>query len=200
MPLMCPSCGRYQGNCECDRSLALKITNDRRPTVDEYFLSMARLASTRATCARRSVGCVLVNRRNHVVATGYNGVASGMTHCKGQPGATAMPCPGADCPSGTGLELCEAIHAEQNALLQCRDIYEIDTCYCTTAPCVTCSKLLMNTGCSRIVFSEDYPQSDAAARLWTKRSGRLWLKAEGGRLTVLNVFGERREVPYGYRL
>jgi len=80
-----------------------------RPTQDEYFLKMAELVSTRATCARRKVGCVLVNSRKHILATGYNGVASGMPHCIDE------PCPGANYPSGEGLDKCEAIHAEQNA-------------------------------------------------------------------------------------
>lgn len=138
-----------------------------RPTKDEYFLSIARLVSTRGTCKRRQVGCVLVNKRGHVLATGYNGVAMGQPHCLDK------PCAGADCISGTGLELCEAIHAEQNALLQCRDVWEIETIYCTIAPCVTCVKLLLNTGCERIVFADDYAHSNKSQSLW---GGRIWQK------------------------
>lgn len=140
-----------------------------RPTTDEYFISMAQLVSTRGTCKRRKVGCVLVNHRNHVIATGYNGVASGLPHC------TDVPCPGGDCMSGQGLDLCEAIHAEQNALLQCREVYEIKTVYCTAAPCIMCTKLLMNTSAEKIVFLEDYPHSAASKELW-ERKGRLWLQ------------------------
>jgi tRNA(Arg) A34 adenosine deaminase TadA len=66
---------------------------------------------------------------------------------------------------GKGLDLCEAIHAEQNALLQCRDTKEIEVAYVTASPCVTCVKLFMNTGCKRIVFLEEYPHS-AAKELW----------------------------------
>lgn len=83
-------------------------------------------------------------------------------------------CPGAFSESGTNLDGCEAIHAEQNALLQCKDVREIHTCYCTASPCVTCTKLLLNTGCMRIVFLEEYPHP-AAGELWT-RAGREWIQ------------------------
>ena len=81
-------------------------------------------------------------------------------------------CAGAWSPSGTNLDACQAIHAEQNALLQCRDIYQIHTAYVTASPCVTCCKLLLNTSCERIVFVEEYPHS-AARELW-EGAGRLW--------------------------
>lgn len=159
-----------------------------RPNRDEYFLRMAELVATRSTCLRRNVGCVLVNQRGHVLATGYNGVAAGLPHCNheqslfrikdnpisysqteaeeylGHPHA----CPGAQSPSGTNLDGCEAIHAEENALLQCRNVHEIDTIYCTTAPCFSCLKKLMNTSGWRIVFLEDYPHSEKSSQLWLR--------------------------------
>ena len=52
---------------------------------DEYFLEIANTVSQRGTCARRKVGCVLVDSANHIVATGYNGVPSGFIHCLDQP-------------------------------------------------------------------------------------------------------------------
>jgi len=137
-----------------------------RPSQDEYFLGMAALVAMRGTCARRAVGCILVDKRNHVLATGYNGPPSGVTHCIDE------PCPGAGEPSGEGLELCAAIHAEQNALLQCRDVWRIESAYCTASPCVTCTKLLMNTSCRRIVFTEHYPHPDARD-MWTGGE-RIW--------------------------
>jgi dCMP deaminase len=149
-----------------------------RPSKDVYFLRMAQLVATRATCARRQVGCVLVSGRGHVLATGYNGVAAGRPHCN-----EGHPCEGANLPSGTGLDLCQAAHAEQNALLQCHDVHEIETCYCTTAPCVTCTKLLLNTSCRRVVFVADYPHTQAAMQLWhgyqhEVRCGREWIRLD----------------------
>ncbi len=137
-----------------------------RISADEYFLEMAQLVAGRATCSRRKVGCVLVNERKHVIATGYNGNAAGQPHC------IDHACPGAGLPSGTGLELCEAIHAEANALLQCRNVYEIDTAYVTASPCMHCVKLLLNTSCKRIIFIEEYSHPEAK-NYWLK-AGRLW--------------------------
>jgi len=127
---------------------------------DEYFIKMARLASLRGACIRRQVGCILVNDLNHVIATGYNGRARGVDNC------LESPCDGGQLDSGLGLEQCEAIHAEANALLQCHDVEEIKIAYCTTAPCIHCVKLLMNTGCDRIVFQDPYPHMDISENLW----------------------------------
>jgi dCMP deaminase len=125
----------------------------------------------------------LLNARGHVLSTGYNGVAAGLPHCNeelvndlefdAKPVVLQLhACSGAKAPSGTNLDGCQAIHAEQNALLQCRDMYAIHTAYVTASPCMTCIKLLLNTSCQRIVFVEEYPHS-AAKDLWTG-TGRAW--------------------------
>ena len=160
-----------------------------RPTKDLWALELAQVTAKRATCLRRAVGCVLLNARGHVLATGYNGVAAGLPHCNEATGFKPNPqpepgelgvvktygyaCAGATAPSGERLDACEAIHAECNALLQCRDVYSIHTCYVTASPCVTCVKLLLNTGCQRVVYLEAYPQP-AAQELWLK-AGREWI-------------------------
>lgn len=149
-----------------------------RTTREEWALELARVTAGRSTCLRRAVGCVLLNARGHVLATGYNGVAAGLPHCNevrvvdGEP-SYPHACPGASAPSGTRLDACHAIHAEQNALLQCRDVYEIDTCVVTVSPCVTCTKLLLNTSCRTIIFAEGYAHNTEAARLW-RSAGRTW--------------------------
>lgn len=148
---------------------------------DEWALKLAMLTAQRTTCCRRAVGCVLLNARGHVLSTGYNGVAAGLPHCNeekrkvgsGKPmGIFPHACSGAKAPSGTNLDGCQAIHAEQNALLQCRDMYAIHTAYVTASPCMTCCKLLLNTSCQRIVYVEEYPHS-AAKDLWTG-AWRAW--------------------------
>ena len=121
-----------------------------RPSATEYFLKIAEVVATRSTCPRRSVGCVIVNRHKHIIATGYNGVPKGYPHC------TDKPCPGRDMESGTGLASCMATHAEQNALLQCPDTNSIEAIYCTTSPCMHCAKLIANTSCKRVYFSSKY--------------------------------------------
>jgi dCMP deaminase len=138
-----------------------------RITKDEMGMMIALVCARRATCIRRQVGCVLVNERGHVLATGYNGPSAGMAHCIDE------PCGGHDNKPGEGLEQCQAIHAEQNALLQCHDVYEISTCYCTATPCRTCLKLLMNTGCQRIIYLRLYPnyQDVFVSEIFWKKSG-----------------------------
>lgn len=152
-----------------------------RPLIDEYYLRMASLVATRSTCARRAVGCVLVNERYQVLATGYNGVARGRPHCNKiavvverddvtghDYVVNTLPnaCPGARAVSGTALDACDAIHAEQNALLQCRDAWAIWTAYVTVAPCLTCLKLLLNTSCRRLVARAIYHEHGRVTKLW----------------------------------
>lgn len=153
-----------------------------RISADEYFLQMAELVAKRGTCARRQVGCVLVDPHNHVLSTGYNGVCRGAKHCSdtvevpnpnlrtpGKPEhwesstirVLKHPCPGADAPSGTSLHLCEAIHAEENALIQCRNINDIYTAYTTASPCVLCMRKLVGTSVRRIVFRQEYPHTSS---------------------------------------
>lgn len=141
---------------------------------DQWAVELVRVTAQRSTCCRRAVGCVLLNERGHVLSTGYNGVAAGMPHCNERKyGTYPNACKGARLPSGTGLDACQAIHAEQNALLQCRDVHDIHTAYVSASPCMTCAKLLMNTSCKRVVFIEEYPGSSDVKKMWEK-SGRIW--------------------------
>jgi len=139
-----------------------------RPTRDEVYLRMAELVSERATCLRRRVGCVLVDQQGIILATGYNGVAAGRPHCN-----EGHPCDGANLPSGQGLDQCQALHAEQNALIQLREPQRVHSAYVTTSPCITCTKMLLGTSCQRIVFNQEYPHSEA--QTWWKAAGRKWI-------------------------
>ncbi len=121
-----------------------------RESKNQYFLKIARIVSTRATCPRRSVGCVIINSYGHIKATGYNGVPRGFPHC------LHTPCGGEGSASGMNLQGCMATHAEQNALLQCDNTMDIDTIFLTTAPCITCAKLIGNTSCKTVIYSEKY--------------------------------------------
>jgi dCMP deaminase len=133
---------------------------------DEAYLQIAAVMAQRGTCIRRQVGCVLVDKEGFILATGYNGVAAGRRHC------ITNPCPGAEASSGERLDECEAIHAEQNAILRLSDPRKVYSAYCTTSPCISCVKLLLGTSCQRIVFKELYahPQSE----IWWKEAGREW--------------------------
>ena len=136
-------------------------------------MEVARTLAQATTCLRRGVGCVLVDKDYKVLATGYNGVARGLMHCNLKtPIGYQFACKGAFAEKGADLHLCEAIHAEQNALLQCADVDKIHICYVTTSPCIHCIKLLLNTTCEIIVADEIY--SEEAIKLW-KRGGRTIL-------------------------
>ncbi len=129
---------------------------DRRPSWDAYFMAICRVVATRSTCLRRHVGAVLVSDRR-ILATGYNGAPKGMAHCAELGGCYRERM---GIPSGERQELCRGLHAEQNAIIQAA-IHGVKlenvTLYCTTFPCVTCAKMLINADVRRIVYEEDYP-------------------------------------------
>jgi dCMP deaminase len=135
-------------------------THYSRLDVDNYFLQMSSLVAERATCRRRKVGCVLVDSKNHIVATGYNGVPTHFPHCLDN------PCEGANEPSGESLDKCLAVHAEQNALLQLRS-NDYLTAYLTVTPCTTCAKMIANSSIRRIVSNVVYIQPTAMSILST---------------------------------
>lgn len=133
---------------------------NQRPSWDEYFLEMAKLVAKRSTCLRRSVGAVLVKGKR-ILATGYNGAPAGLKHC------IDMGCmrQKLKIPSGERHELCRALHAEQNALIQA-SLYGISVAgsilYATNQPCVICAKMLINAGIKEIVIAAGYPDKMAA--------------------------------------
>lgn len=131
----------------------------QRPAWDEYFLEMAGLVAKRSTCLRRSVGAILVKDKR-ILATGYNGAPKGLAHCL-DVGCLREKL---KIPSGQRHELCRALHAEQNALIQA-SLYGISvkgsTLYATCQPCVICAKMLINAGIIEIVIADGYPDKMA---------------------------------------
>ena len=125
-----------------------------RPSWDEYFIEITRLVAKRSTCLRRQVGAVVVKDKN-ILATGYNGAPSGTSHC------LDIGClrEKLKIPSGERHELCRGLHAEQNAIIQAaKHGTNIDgaTLYCTTMPCIICTKMIINAGITRVIYSEGY--------------------------------------------
>lgn len=138
-----------------------------RPSKDETGLAIAKTWSLRSTCPLRQVGCLLVDKDFRTLSTGYNGTPSGTQHC------IDRPCGAFLTPLLIDRHLCEAIHAEANALMYCPDIRRIDTCYTTISPCGYCIKLLLGTACRRIVFLEEYPDKQPE-KLWLAM-GKEWV-------------------------
>lgn len=146
----------------------------RRPSWDDYFLRMAQLVATRATCPRRQVGAVLVRDRR-VIATGYNGAVRGAPHCE-DVGCLMV-----------GGHCRRAVHAELNALLYCAASGVSSagsTIYCTDFPCVDCAKALVQAQVRQVVYLAEYPDRNSADVL----------AAAGVRLF------RAHESPEGYRL
>lgn len=126
-----------------------------RPGWDEYFMHIAHTVSTRSTCPRASVGCVLV-RRHRILTTGYNGAPRGAAHCS-DVGCTLV--------AGHCMR---ATHAEANAVVQGAlhgVSLEDAIAYCTHQPCVNCSKLLISAGVAKIVYDGSYPDEVASVLL-----------------------------------
>lgn len=136
-----------------------------RPTWDEYFMAAAKLAATRSTCIRRQVGAVIVKNRM-IISSGYNGSPRGIAHCVSTKAETGTGClrEQMNIPSGERHEMCSAIHAEQNAIIQCARTgasTNNTTLYCTTYPCSICAKIIINAGIAAIVYKGDYPDDKA---------------------------------------
>ena len=134
-------------------------TTDKRPSWDEYFLSIANLVSKRSTCLRRSVGACLVKDRR-ILATGYNGAPSSITHCS----VTGCIREKLKIPSGEKHELCRGLHAEQHSFLQAA-LYgtslKDSILYSTIQPCIICAKMIINAGIKEVVIKGDYPDKMA---------------------------------------
>jgi dCMP deaminase len=125
----------------------------KRPDIDNYFMSIARMVSSRSTCLRRNVGSVIVKGKQ-IVSTGYNGSPQGMPHC------LDIGCAREGVPSGERSELCRGAHAEQNAInFAARYGIAIEgaTIYTTHLPCSWCAKSIVNAGIKRVVYLNDYP-------------------------------------------
>ncbi len=125
-----------------------------RPDFDEYFLKIASVVAERSTCRRHHMGAVAVKDRR-ILTTGYNGAPAGQKDC------LELGCLRDELgiPSGTRHEICRAIHAEQNVIIQAAlhgVSMEGSTIYCTHTPCVLCAKMLVNARIKRFVSFGKY--------------------------------------------
>lgn len=120
----------------------------------EYFMDITKLAARRSTCIRRAVGAIIV-KDQRILATGYNGAPSGITHCS----VTGCLRAKLNVPSGQRHELCRGIHAEQNAIIQAalHGVSIKDSIlFCTNQPCSICTKMIINAGIGTIYYEEGY--------------------------------------------
>lgn len=145
----------------------------KRPDTDEYFLKVAAVVAERSTCRRHHVGAVAV-RDKHILATGYNGAPAGFKDC------LELGCLRNELgiPSGERHEICRAIHAEQNVVIQAAlhgVSLEGSTIYATHTPCVLCAKILTNARIKRYVSFGKY-NDDAFIQLFKEAGIELGTK------------------------
>ncbi|KAJ2781039.1 Deoxycytidine monophosphate (dCMP) deaminase [Coemansia interrupta] len=145
----------------------IDLTNGERirPSWDTYFMLLSELASHRANCMKRKVGCILV-KDNQIIATGYNGTPKGITNCN------EGGCPRCNdgTPCGVSLDHCLCIHAEENALLEAgrgrvRNAEGV-VLYCNTCPCLGCAKKIVQVGVKVVVYSKGYGMDKLTLKLF----------------------------------
>ncbi|MEL7609984.1 MAG: cytidine/deoxycytidylate deaminase family protein [Bacillota bacterium] len=129
---------------------------------DRRFMELAHSIANWSSCFQenRKVGAVIV-RNKRIVTTGYNGAPAGITSCMERQECLRRQ---RNIPSGTMQEICYAIHAEQNAIIQAAKLgvsIEGATLYCTHQPCVICAKMIVNAGITRILYAQGYPDEFA---------------------------------------
>lgn len=130
-----------------------------RPDWDEYFIEIAKVVSSRSTCLRREYGAVIVKDRV-IISTGYNGSPRGIDNCIDTGVCTREEL---NIPSGERYELCEAVHAEQNAIINAppermkgATIYiagfEEDRSYASGKPCKLCDRMIRNAQIEKVIY------------------------------------------------
>lgn len=141
------------------------------------FMQIASVLAERSTCRRRQVGAVLV-RDNMIIATGHNGAPRGLEHCSDRGWCVRREM---NVPSGEKHELCRAVHAEQNCIINAART-GVSTMgahlFTQVSPCPICAKMIVNAGIKKVYFDEYYSDD----------SGLEILKEAGIELVVISEF------------
>jgi dCMP deaminase len=146
-----------------DELLSPLMGRFQRPSWDEYFMDIAKVVATRSNCMKRKVAAIIVKDRR-VISTGYNGTPRGAKNCNegGCPRCNGMA------QSGTALDECLCCHGEENAITQAAyhgTSLKGATLYTTYAPCLLCTKMIINCGIAEVVYNQDYPLNERALAL-----------------------------------
>ena len=148
-----------------------EMRKQERPDWEEYFMKIDQVASMRSNCIKRKVGAVIVKDKR-IISTGYNGTPRGTKNCSegGCPRCNSLAS------SGTKLDECLCSHAEENAITQAAyhgTSVKEGTLYTTFAPCLMCSKMIINSGIGEVVFNLDYPLNDTSFKLFEQAGVRI---------------------------
>lgn len=118
-----------------------------RPSWDEYFMEIAHVVKKRSIDAETKVGCVIVDRHNRIVSTGYNGFPPGVDDRM--------------LPNTRPGKYFSILHAEQNTIANAKTDLRGCTIYVTISPCQECAKLILAAGIKKIVFDDKYANSNS---------------------------------------
>ncbi len=148
---------------QLDTLLPRLMRNFPRPEWDEYFMNIAKVVASRSNCIKRKVAAIIVKDKR-IISTGYNGTPRGARNCNegGCPRCNSMA------KSGTALEECLCCHGEENAITQAAyhgTSVKGATLYTTLAPCLLCTKMIINSGIVEVVYNRDYALNERALSL-----------------------------------
>ena len=134
-----------------------------RPGWDDYFMSIAKVIASRSNCVKRKVAALIIKDKR-IVSTGYNGTPRGTRNC------SDGGCPRCNnfAESGKSLEDCYCSHGEENAIVQAA-YHGISikggTLYTTFSPCLLCTKMIINSGISEVIYNAHYPMAETPLAL-----------------------------------
>lgn len=129
---------------------------EKQEKIDRRYIRMAKIWAENSYCQRRKVGAIIVKDKM-IISDGYNGTPVGFENI---------------CEDEQGLTKPYVLHAEANAITKIArsgNSSEGATLYVTTMPCIECSKLIIQAGIKRVVYSEPYRVTDGVDLL--KRAG-----------------------------
>lgn len=147
------------------------LREEQRPSWDDYFMNIAKVVASRSNCIKRKVAAVIVKDKR-IISTGYNGTPRGTKNCNegGCPRCNGLAA------SGTALDECYCSHGEENAIVQAsyHGVSLKDSIiYTTFAPCLMCTKMIINSGIAEVIYNADYPLNDATFRLYEQAGLRV---------------------------
>ena len=133
----------------------------------DMIIEITKLVAKRSTCLRAEVGAVIV-RENRIISTGYCGAPPGLPHCNDK-----------SCKPGSDIGCKNTIHAEMNAIAFASryGLSLVDTTlYCSYAPCLECSKLIISAGISEVLFIKPY--RDDSGLMLLSQAGKIFSQVE----------------------
>lgn len=140
-----------------------------RPSRERYYLDIAKSVAARATCDRKHVGAIIVDRHDRIISTGYNGSAKGTPHCDDV---------GHELVNIDGRDSCvRTLHAESNAIDRASGVDMAGaSLYVTVTPCYDCAKRIINAGISHVYYGEHYNSRKTEMTLSLLKTGGVLVK------------------------